>query len=168
VKDVFDLRQAYIDFRNSETGWIRVRTGRQEMQFGAQRLVGGRDWSNTAQVFDGMRLTLGYDGERVDVFSSSVVVNYPTAFDDHQGGTNFNGAYGSFTRLVAKAALEPYVFWKTAITVKSEEGKLGNESLLTPGFRWAGALPLGFEYAAEAARQDTTRRTTLMRGGVMG
>lgn len=153
VKDVFDLRQAYIEFRNGERGWIRLRAGRQEMQFGAQRLVGARDWSNTAQVFDGMRLTLGSDGKRVDVFTSSVVVNYPTSFNDHLGGMSFHGAYGSLTRLVPRAILEPYVFWKTAPTVKSEEGKLGNESLFTPGFRWVGSLPLGFDYAAEAARQ---------------
>jgi hypothetical protein len=153
VKDVFDLRQGYIEFRNGETGWIRLRAGRQELQFGAQRLVGVSDWSNTARVFDGMRLTLGYEGERVDVFTSSLVVNHPTSFDDHQGGMSFHGAYGSFTHLVPEAALEPYVFWKTALTVKSEEGKLGNESLFTLGFRWAGTLPLGFDYAAEAARQ---------------
>jgi hypothetical protein len=115
--------------------------------------VGISDWSNTARVFDGMRLTLGYDGRRVDVFTSSVVVNHPTSFDNHQGGMSFHSAYGSFTRLVPKAALEPYVFWKTAPTVKSEEGKLGNESLFTLGFRWAGILPLGFDYAAAAARQ---------------
>jgi hypothetical protein len=48
VKDVFDLRQGYIEFRNGETGWIRLRAGRQELQFGAQRLVGVSDWSNTS------------------------------------------------------------------------------------------------------------------------
>ena len=52
-----------------------------------------------------------------------------------------------------QATLEPYVLWKTAPTVKSEEGKLGNESLFALGSRWAGNLPMGFDYVAEAAKQ---------------
>jgi hypothetical protein len=152
-KDVFDLRQAYADFRNGEKGWIRLRVGRQEMQFGAQRMVGISDWSNTARVFDGMRLTLGHEGGRIDVFTSSVVVNHPTSFDDHQGGMSFHGAYGSFAHFVPNATFEPFAFWKTASSVKSLEGKLGNESEFTFGLRTAGKLPRGFDYAVEGARQ---------------
>jgi hypothetical protein len=77
------------------------------MAFGAQRLVGAHNWSNTAQVFGGMRLGLGYDAKRVDVFSSSLVVNHPAAFDDHEGGLSFHGVYGTFTKLVPRASLEP-------------------------------------------------------------
>jgi hypothetical protein len=94
-KDVFDLRQAYVDFRDGDKGWFRLRTGRQELSFGTERLVGVSPWSNTGRVFDGMRLTLGHDGKRVDIFTSSVVVNYLTSFDDHLGGMSFNGgSYG--------------------------------------------------------------------------
>jgi hypothetical protein len=152
-KDVFDLRQAYIDFRDRENGWFRLRTGRQELQFGAQRLVGSSDWGNTARVFDGMRLTLGHEGGRIDVFTSSVVVNHPTSFDDHQGGMSFHGAYGSFAHLLPNATVEPYAFWKTANTVKTPEGVLGNESEFTFGLRSAGKLPRGFDYTMEGARQ---------------
>ena len=143
----------YIEFRDRENGWFRLRTGRRELQFGAQRLVGISDWSNTGRVFDGVRLTLAHNGASVDVFSTSVVVNHPTSFDNHLGGMTFRGVHGSFSRAVLRATVEPYTFWRTANTVKSLEGKLGNESEFTLGLRWAGKLPLGFDYAAEAARQ---------------
>ena len=102
--------------------------------------------------FDGTRLTLGHNGARVDLFTSSVAVNYPTSFDHHLGGMTFHRAYGSFAHLAPKATVEPYAFWKTANTVKSVEGELGDESEFTFGLRAAGKLPLGFDYAAEGAR----------------
>ena len=152
-KDGFDLRQIYVDFRDRENGWFRLRTGRQEMQFGAQRLVGISDWTNTSRSFDGARMTLAHNGSSVDLFSSSVVLNHPANTANHLGGMTFNGAYGSLTRLVPWATVDPYTFWRTANTVKSLEGNLGNESELTLGLRWAGKLPHGFDYAAEGDRQ---------------
>jgi hypothetical protein len=153
-KDVFDLRQAYLELRDRENGWFRLRTGRQELRFGTERLVGVSPWTNTTRVFDGMRLTLGSDSARVDVFTASVVVNYPVSFDDHLGGMTFNGVYGSLTRLVPRATVEPYAFWRTANTVTSLEKVAGKESEITAGMRWAGKLPLGFDYTLEGARQS--------------
>src|SRR6476661_2169224 len=39
VKDVFDLRQAYVQFQNGEKGWFSFRVGRQELRYGQERLV---------------------------------------------------------------------------------------------------------------------------------
>jgi hypothetical protein len=111
------------------------------------------DWTNAPRVFDAMRLTIGREKAHVDVFTSSVVVNHPTSFDAHPGGFNFHGVYGSFSDLVPKATIEPYVLWKALPLVTSEEGKPGDENLWTYGFRWTGKLPLGVDYTAETARQ---------------
>jgi hypothetical protein len=153
IKDVFDLRQAYVQFQNGENGWIRFRVGRQELRYGQERLVGVSDWTNAPRVFDAFRLVLGTTKDHVDLFSASVVVNNPVAFDNHTGGMNFHGMYGSFSSLVPKAHVEPYVFWKALPLVKSEEGTLGNENLWTYGFRWTGELPLNFDYTVETAKQ---------------
>jgi hypothetical protein len=153
IKDVFDLRQAYVQFQNGENGWIRFRVGRQELRYGQERLVGVSDWTNAPRVFDAFRLVLGTTKDHVDLFSASVVVNNPVAFDNHTGGMNFHGMYGSFSSLVPKAHIEPYVFWKALPLVKSEEGTLGNENLWTYGFRWTGELPLNFDYTVETAKQ---------------
>ena len=153
IKDVFDLRQAYVQFQNGEKSWIRFRVGRQELRFGQERLVGVSDWTNAPRVFDGFRLSLGTNKNHVDLFSASVVVNNPVAFDNHAGGMNFHGMYGSFSSWVPKAHVEPFVFWKALPLVRSEEGVAGNENLWTYGFRWTGKLPLNFDYTVETAKQ---------------
>ncbi len=153
LKDVFDLRQAYLEFHNKPGGWVRVRIGRQELRFGAERLVGVSDWTNVTRVFDAVRVTLGTPTAHVDLFTSAVVVDHPTSFDAHPGGLIFHGIYGSLSHVVPKATVEPYVFWKALPVVKSEDGLSGTESLFTYGFRLIGKLPSGFDYATEAARQ---------------
>ncbi|MBZ5645412.1 MAG: alginate export family protein [Acidobacteriia bacterium] len=153
VKDVFDLRQAYVQFQKGEKSWIQFRAGRQELRFGQERLIGVSDWANAPRVFDGFRLSLGTNRDHVDVFSASVVVNNPEAFDQHAGGMNFHGMYGSFSSLVPKARVEPFVFWRALPLVKSEEGTVGDENLWTYGFRWTGKLPMNFDYTVEAAKQ---------------
>lgn len=153
IKDVFDLRQAYVQFQNGENGWIRFRAGRQELRYGQERLVGVSDWTNAPRVFDAFRLVLGTNKNHVDLFSASVVVNNLVAFDNHSGGMNFHGIYGSFSSLLPKAHVEPYVFWKALPLVRSEEGTMGEENLWTYGFRLTGQLPLHFDYTVEAAKQ---------------
>jgi hypothetical protein len=154
IKDVFDLRQAYVEFRNSEKPWFRLRAGRQELRYGQERLIGVSDWTNAPRVFDAFRLTLGSESSHVDVFSSSVVMNHPTSFDNHAGGMNFHGIYGSFSHLVPRSTVEPYVLWKALPQVKSEKGVAGSEDLWTYGFRWLGNLPLHLDYTVEMAKQS--------------
>jgi hypothetical protein len=153
IKNVFDLRQAYVQFQNGEKGWFRFRVGRQELRYGQERLIGVSDWTNAPRVFDAFRLVLGTAKDHVDLFSASVVVNNPVAFDNHAGGMNFHGMYGSVSSLIPKARVEPYVFWKALPRVRSEEGIAGDENLWTYGLRWTGQLPLNFDYTVEAAKQ---------------
>jgi len=153
IKDIFDLHQAYIQFQNGENGWFRLRVGRQEIRYGQERLIGVSDWVNAPRAFDGFRLVLGTAKDHFDIFSTSVVVNNPLAFDRHAGGMDFHGIYGSLTTIVPKASLEPYIFWKALPLVKSETGASGNENLWTYGFRIAGKLPRNFDYTIETAKQ---------------
>lgn len=154
LKDAFDLRQLYVEFKSSEDGKASVQGGRQELIYGIERLVGAANWTNTARVFDALRLRVGQAAAHLDLFTSSVVVNQPTSFDRFPNGLHFHGAYGVLSKAIPRASLEPYVFWKTARQVKSKEGKLGNLDLYTVGLRWAGQLPLGFDYAMEGAHQN--------------
>jgi hypothetical protein len=154
IKDIFDLHQAYIQLQNGENSWIRFRVGRQEMRYGQERLIGVSDWVNAPRVFDGFRLVVGTASDHVDIFSTSVVVNNPVAFDRHAGGMDFHGIYGSLATLVPKASVEPFIFWKALPLVKSEEGTSGNENLWTYGFRFTGKLPLNFDYTVETAKQS--------------
>lgn len=156
MKDVFDLSQAYIEFRNGESGWFSLKTGRQELSFGDERLIGRSNWSNASRSFDAVRLTVGTQdvGALLDLFAASVVKNYPTSFDKVQSGRDFYGVNLAMTRLVPKATIEPYVYLKTVSSVTGTDKRSGNERLYTTGLRWAGTVPGGFDYRARYSLQS--------------
>jgi Alginate export len=163
MKDVFDLSQAYIEFRDGEKGWFSLKTGRQELYFGDERLIARSNWSNASRSFDAVRLTLQSDdigprlkniGARLDLFAASVVKNHPTSFDSVQPGRNFYGMNLALTKVVPKATLEPYVYLKTAPSVTGADKKTGNERLYTTGLRWSGTIPGGFDYRARYSFQS--------------
>jgi hypothetical protein len=155
MRDVFDLSQAYLEFRNRERGWFHLRVGRQEMVFGDERLIGRSNWSNASRSFDAVRLTLGTEGAGavLDLFAAAVVKNYPTSFDRVQPGRNFYGVNLALTQLVPRATLEPYVYLKAVPSVRGTDKISGNERLYTSGLRWAGTLPGGFDYRARYSIQ---------------
>jgi len=150
-KDAFDLRQAYLRLGKAK-GLVRVTVGRQLLSYGAQRLIGPLDWTNTSRSWDAVKLEIGTSDAKVDLFASSVVVIDPAHPDHHHDGFNIHGAYGSFKRLVPRATVEPYLLWKT-----------GRVSIWTAGLRVA-AMPgtpglHGFDYQAEFAKQWGTLGT---------
>jgi len=163
ARDVFDLNQAYIEFRNGEKGWCSLKAGRQEIYFGDERLIARSLWSNAGRSFDAVRLSLGSDdvgdwlnhiGAHLDLFAASVVKNYPTSWDHVQAGRNFYGFNVTLTKIVPKATLEPYVYLKTVPSVKGSDGKKGDERLYTSGLRWSGTIPWGFDYRARYSHQS--------------
>ena len=156
MKDVFDLNQAYIEFRNGEHGWFDLKTGRQEIYFGDERLIARSLWSNASRSFDAARLTLGTQdiGAVLDVFAASVVKNYLTSWDAVQAGRNFYGVNLALTKLIPKSSLEPYVYLKTAPSVTGYNKLTGNERNYTTGLRWSGTIPWGFDYRARYSIQS--------------
>ncbi len=151
INDSLDFRQGYLQV--VPVKWMRMRAGRQEMKFGAQRLVGANEWS-AGRVFDGFRMTLGGAKRYVDLFSTSVVVNYVNDFDNHVGGLTFHGAYGSLVDVVPDSTVEPYFMVKALPSVTSEEKIVGTEDVYTYGVRWTGKVKYGFDYAIESAKQN--------------
>jgi hypothetical protein len=144
-KDPFDLRQAYVRLGNPK-GLVRLTVGRQLLSYGAQRLLGPLDWTNTSRSWDAVKLEIGTADAKVDLFASSVVVIDPARPDHHRDGFNIHGAYGSLKKLAPRTTVEPYLLWKT-----------GRVSIWTAGLRVA-AIPgtpglYGFDYQAEFAHQ---------------
>lgn len=79
-----DLHQAFVDFTVDLTPntTFTIRPGRQELAFGASRLVALRDAPNDRQTFDGVRLLATGEGWRVDAFAVRPVLTRPGEFDD--------------------------------------------------------------------------------------
>jgi hypothetical protein len=132
--------------------------GRQELVYGEQRLVGHVSWLNTARTFDAALGSFHHGNVRVDAFAASVVNIRDGEFNRHRDGDNFHGIYGKIDKIVPKGLLEPYVFWRLSRGVGSElGGPPGKMSFFTPGFRFVGLLPRGFDYSVEMAMQQGSR-----------
>lgn len=152
-QNTMDLRLAYAELGNPE-GPLTLRVGRQELDFGDQRLVGTANWLNVPRNFDAVRASFHSHGYRVDAFSSSIVVPQDGAFDHHVEGNNLHGLYGGLEELIPNAVVEPYVFWRLAPRIKNEDGKLGSLDTKTGGVRLAGKLPAAHvDYGVEVAMQ---------------
>ncbi len=155
MMDAFDLRQAYVDVHSELAATsLAFKIGRQYLNFGAKRLVGVADWSNSPPVFDAARLNLARSGMTVDLFAATRIstINAYT-FNEPKRGENLYGAYLSFDNLVPGARAEPYLFWRTQPRVTDENEYTGDSDLLTAGFRFFGKLPHGFDYTSEVALQ---------------
>lgn len=152
-QDTWDLRQAYVEFGNTEHGTAALRVGRQGLAFGEERLLGNTNWQNTARSFDAVRGTLRHGKFRLDAFAASVVVLHDGQVGEHTGGNNIHGLYGGIERLVPAATIEPYLFWRLSRGVRTEEGRFGSLDSKTAGVRWVGTLPRGFDYNTDVAVQ---------------
>jgi hypothetical protein len=136
-----------------------VRVGRQELVFGEQRLVGHLNWANNARSFDGVRATITRAPFKFDVFATSLVTIQPDAFDKSGAGNRFYGFYGSTTRVIPKATVEPFLFWRQSEGLTLETGGVGDIHQATIGARVAGKLPRDFDYGIEMAGQTGTVAT---------
>jgi hypothetical protein len=153
-EDTIDMRQAYVEFGKVETPSIVLRVGRQELVFGEQRLIGHLNWTNTARSFDAARLTLQRSNYKVDLFSASVVNLREGTANKSSGGNGIHGAYGSITKLVPNATIEPYGFWRFARGTKTEAGLAAKTGRWVYGVRFVGKLPADFDYNIEMVGQD--------------
>jgi hypothetical protein len=151
-QDSADLRQAFLQV-GGETKPFLVRVGRQELAFGEERLVGAGNWGNIARSFDAIRAGFHGSGYRVDAFAASVVVARDHTFDKHTDGDNLHGIYGQFEKLVPRAKVEPFFFWRLSPSVLAESGSRGRLDSKTVGVRWVGTLPSAYEYTMELAAQ---------------
>ena len=97
-RDAIDLHQMFVDLKHriSSEGVLVLRVGRQEMSFGAERLVGVREGPNDRRAFDAVRLSYKQHGLTLDTFMSRPVEVDPGQFDDQNvRGVLFWGAYAT-------------------------------------------------------------------------
>ena len=82
--DHFDLQQGFADLRASigQDASLTFRGGRQEMTFGAGRLVDVREGPNVRLSFDGGRVFYESPALRIDAFGAAPVVVERGVFDD--------------------------------------------------------------------------------------
>ncbi|HEX7812668.1 MAG TPA: alginate export family protein [Burkholderiales bacterium] len=94
-EDDIDFNQAFADltaWSNGEDS-LTVRAGRQELEFGASRLLSARDGMNTRQSFDGFRAFGRWGRWHYNATGARIVNTLPGAFDnDTKQGNWYLGA----------------------------------------------------------------------------
>ena len=139
----FDLYETYVEIGGQNSNRWTLRTGRQGLSFGAERVIGYSDWSNVSRLFDAVRLSYQRPHARVDWFASTLVRPDPRRFDRFRRDTQLHGIYASFIQRGVGARIEPYLLWKKTT------GGAGLQQVWTAGARLAGPLPRSFDYEAE-------------------
>ena len=93
------MHQLFVDLVGNirKDGQLTLRVGRQEMSYGAERLIAAREGPNNRRAFDEVRLLYKQGAVSVDAFFGNPVEIDPTgAFDDRAvAGVRFWGVYAT-------------------------------------------------------------------------
>lgn len=151
LRDPADLHQGYLDI-GAVDSVVRVRVGRQEMLYGAERILSRNDWRNTGRSFDAVRLFLQRRRGGVDLFGAAEVRREPAGFNPFRERGDLYGAYG-WIEPRAGVRVESYVL-RRSLDMGQDRGEVaGPERRRTIGVRVVRAVPTGLNLVTEAAWQ---------------
>jgi hypothetical protein len=94
--DELDVQQAFGEFAfrfNNDRDRAMIRAGRQDLNYGAERLIGVADWTNVRRTFDGVRGSIGISNHTVDLFWVMPVLVHNESLNESDDDTNFVGIY---------------------------------------------------------------------------
>ena len=126
-----DFLNLFLDFKITDNSTVRV--GRQELLFGAQRLVSPLDWANTRRTFDGASLIQKWDDVKVNWFYVQAVPVLFNDFDESDSDQELFGFYSSFATL-PNSTLDLY-----ALGFNDSRGFATDAATVTFGSRISGS-----------------------------
>lgn len=158
--DEFDVQQAFVDLKIplGADASVTLRGGRQEMIYGAQRLIGPLDWANTRRAFEGGKAIVAFSKTHtLDVFWVRPVVTDREEPNDGDGNVSFAGVYDQlslphFLGDGAKSKLEMYGLILNRTNGAYPTEGAGDEDRYTVGARFSSA-PKPFDLDVEADYQ---------------
>ena len=159
--DRIDLHQGYLALGNAKAFPVTAKLGRQELNYGDERLVGAFDWNNLGRVFDAAKLRFQNDSVWVDAFVGRLVVPVDGEFNVANDYDFFSGVYASTRALCPKQEAQVYFLARnvgagsTAAVDDPLIGLATPRDIYTVGVRLK-SLPgelNGWDYALEAAGQ---------------
>lgn len=151
LRDPADLHQGYLDIGRAD-GVVRVRVGRQEMVYGAERILSRNNWRNTGRSFDAVRLFLQRRRVGLDLFGAAEVRREPAGFNPFRERGDLYGAYG-WIEPRAGVRVESYLLRRSLDVGQDRGGSAGPERRRTIGVRVVRAVPTGLNLVTEAAWQ---------------
>ncbi len=93
--DAIDFQQAFADITlpiDTSSSAV-VRLGRQELIYGAQRLISPNDWRNVRQSFDGGKVAFHFPNDSLDIFLARPVIVNENHLNSSDDSTTLAGAY---------------------------------------------------------------------------
>ncbi len=152
-QETWDLRRAYMDLGNIQEGHLGLRAGRQDLNFGDGLLIGTSYWRNASRGYDAAEAVSNWSWIKATLFAASPVNILDNGLSHHQAGNNLYGLDAKLNRLVSKAVIEPFAFWRVTPRLQTEEQTSGNLSEATIGARAAGTIHENWDYDTEGALQ---------------
>jgi hypothetical protein len=159
--DQLDLHQGYLRLGDAKSFPVSAKIGRQEMQFGDERLIGNADWNNIPRSFDAARITYASEPLQVDGFVSRPVIPRDDRFNIGNEHDYFSGIYATLPKLLPKAQTDFYFLSRNtgvdSATAVSHAlvGLPSARDIYTVGSRVSSAPETlhGWDYDAETAYQ---------------
>jgi hypothetical protein len=108
--DRFDLHQAFVRLGDPGAFPLVATVGRQEFNYGDQRLVGAFEWNNIGRVFDAAKIRFQHADLWVDAFAGRVVIPANHRFNVSNDYELFSGIYASSSRIVSWQETQLYFF----------------------------------------------------------
>lgn len=151
-RDEFDLHQAFLDLKLDlpDAGSLTLRSGRQELAYGSQRIISVREGPNVRQAFDGFRLIYRKGAVQADAFATRPAQTKRYVFDD--GPDNTKALWGMYAvlpfPLLANANLDLYYLGLYRGKAGFDQGA-ARETRHSAGMRlWRTAAPLDYNFEA--------------------
>jgi hypothetical protein len=156
LEDHSDIHQGFIDIPMLlGTGDLVFRLGRQELQYGAQRLISPLDWGNLRRTFDGVKVFTDLPDWRIDAFAVRPVVNDRRNLDDENENVDFYGLYTTWKGSEVLKADFYFLLLKNNDLFANSNGRVGRRTIYTVGNRLWGVKG-NWDYETEAAAQFGT------------
>jgi len=156
-KDVLDMHQAFVDYKifSNEKDSLTIRVGRQELDFGAGRLISANDSHNIRRTFDGVRAIYRRGDWAVNSHFAKLVDIRPGVFDDRPDhDQTFWGGAAIRVRKKARGGLAIYYLGIDYKSAQYDQGR-AREIRHTFGGRVWGVVKR-FDYNYEAIGQAGT------------
>ncbi len=152
-ENIIDLQQLFIDLRVlGEDTPLTLRVGRQDLQYGKQRLVSPLDWANTRRRFDGVKLFWKEGDWAVDAWWVKPVVVQRRQSDRVNEDFDFYGLYVTFKGIPRHGVDFYFLGVDDRANRRNPNGKRGDKSVYTLGGRFWGKTAC-FDYETELAGQ---------------
>ncbi len=130
-----DLHQAFLFVGNHKEFPVSLKIGRQELNYGDQRLIGPFKWNNNMRTFDALKVRWQNPLFGVDVFTGGLVYNDANNLNKSNSQDHFSGAYFNFPTLLKNEITEGYFLARDV-----ERGiATDNWSGVAAPFRFSGA-----------------------------